>query len=59
MKVVVTGRPYGVGGEGDGAVVAGEGAGLVAGIGPGEPVVHKKYILNPPRRTRYRIGSLS
>ena len=57
MKVVVTGRPYGVGGEGDGAVVAGEGAGPGGGIGPGD--VHKKYILNPPRRTRYRIGSLS
>jgi len=53
MKVVVTGRPYGVGGEGDGA------GKVVVGVGPGEPVVHKKYILNLPRRTRYRIGWLS
>ena len=58
MKVVVTPNLE-VAAEVDGAGAVVVGVGLVAGIGPGEPVVHKKYILNPPRRTRYRIGWLS
>ena len=54
MKVVVTGRPYRVAAEEDGAGEVVVGVGLVVAIGPGKH--DKKYALNLPRRTRYRIG---
>ena len=55
MRVVVTPNLE-VAAEGDraGAVVVG--VGPVVGIGPGERECDKKYILNHPRRTCYRIG---
>ena len=52
--MIDTGQPYGVA---DADAAEGDGAGeVVVGIGPGERERDKKYILNHPRRTRYRIG---
>ena len=54
MKVIDTGQPYRVAAEGDGPGEVVVGVGPVVAIGPGER--DKKYALNFPRRTRYRIG---
>ena len=56
MKVVVTGRPYRVAAEEDGAGEVVVGVGPFVGIGPGERKRDKKYALNLPKRARYRIG---
>ena len=58
MKVIDTGRPYRVAdaAEEDGAGEVVVGVGPVVGIGPGERERDKKYTLNLPKRTRYRIG---
>ena len=54
--MIDTGQPYGVAdaAEGDGAGEVVVGVRPAVGIGPGER--DKKYALNLPKRTRYRIG---